>query len=194
MGLIIIIMFSHIKRIFCCFKKNNSGVYILKLSNGKYYIGESNDIDRRVWMHENSNGSNWTKMYGVIGKMDTIRNNNGNLNELIETLNMINTYGIDNVRGSMFTKVSLNASDKIMAAQLYCELYGLCRKCGGKGHFIGNCTSPEIKAPWVKNFGGCLDFHETLIPSHIRKCTTCTRDISGSPKHFKYCQTCFTKL
>ena len=39
-------------------------------------------------------------------------------------------YGVDNVRGSLFTKpFDLSYYEKIMAGQLYCELNNLCRKC-----------------------------------------------------------------
>ena len=62
---------------------------------------------------------------------------------------MMRVYGIDNVRGSLFTKPTpLDRFEKIMAAQLYCELHGYCRKCGSNGHFVTNCKEKKV-ADWV---------------------------------------------
>jgi putative endonuclease len=36
-------------------------MYILKCSDGTYYTGSTNDIDRRLWEHQNSLGANYTK-------------------------------------------------------------------------------------------------------------------------------------
>ena len=76
-----------------------------------------------------------------------------------------------------------------MAAQLYCELKGLCRKCGGGGHFIGNCKTTEM-AEWVQNFGGKLNFDIDTT----RKCKKCSKDISNNPSYFKYCTECYRSL
>ena len=62
--------------------------------------------------------------YKVIGYEKPITNPQDKLWELSETLEQMNITGIDNVRGSMFTKpFNLSKQEKIMAAQLYCEKY-----------------------------------------------------------------------
>ena len=77
-------MFSCLRRTFCCsskktIQKQNNGTYVLKLADDKYYVGESNDIERRIWMHKNENGSAWTKQYEVenqrqiIASLDNIK-------------------------------------------------------------------------------------------------------------------------
>ena len=53
---------------------------------------------------------------------------------LEETLENMYAYGIDNVRGSMFSRIKLTNEDKIKAARLYCEMYDLCLNCGSKDH------------------------------------------------------------
>ena len=78
----------------------------------------------------------------------------------------------------------LSKQEKIMAAQLFCEMNNFCRKCGKSGHFIGSCKSND-KAEWVSNFGGELEFNKS--PS-IRKCFNCSKDITLSPNYYKYCQ------
>ena len=121
-------MLSCLKRTFCCFSKRvknpRQSVYVLKLEDDKYYVGESTNVEKRIWAHKNDNGSAWTKKHNVEAKISGVEVTN-NFNELAQTLEMMRVYGIDNVRGSLFTKpFPLDRFEKIMAAQLYCELHG----------------------------------------------------------------------
>ena len=183
-----------LKRLFSCSRNKNkytftnSGVYKLKLSYGdsyKYYIGKSNNIKRRIWCHENDNGSYWTKKYPPLSREPLLTNEtNSKFWELEETLENMKLHGINNVRGSMFTKMTLTREDKIKAAQLYCEMYDLCRKCGSDAHFITNCSQIHME-PWVEKFGGELDIY-------TRKCKKCFTDITHKPIHHKFCEGCFS--
>lgn len=191
-------MLSCLRRTFCCFAKKvknpKQRVYVLKLKEDKYYVGESSDIERRIWAHKNDNGSAWTKKYEVEERMNLIDIQN-NYHELAQTLEMMKLYGIDNVRGSLFTKpFPLDRFDKIMAAQLYCELHGYCRKCGSNEHFVGNCKETKV-ADWVHQFGGELEYKKLKDKklNENRKCITCNKDISKTPNNFRYCRDCFLK-
>ena len=184
-------MFSWFKTFFCCrSKEKNSGTYILELSDNKYYVGESEDIKRRIWLHENGRGSSWTKKYEVKSSIQPEYKKEHDFSELIHTLEMMNKYGINNVRGSLFSSpFPLSKYEKVMAAQLYCDLYGLCRKCGGKGHFITNCKRTTLE-DWVKQFGGELNFESI---TNTRECLKCNIDISSLPKNYRLCTSCFYK-
>ena len=51
-------MIHCLKRFLCCQKnKKEKGIYVLKLEQDKIYVGESNDIEKRIWVHKNSAGS-----------------------------------------------------------------------------------------------------------------------------------------
>lgn len=184
-------MLSCIKRCICTnrFIKRKKETYILKLKNDKYYIGESTNVKKRIWVHKNNSGSAWTKKYDYIETINTPKiNDNINFNELIHTLHMMKQYGIENVRGSMFTSpFPLSTNEKIIAAQLYADLYNLCRKCGGENHFITQCNNDTVKG-WVHQFGGKLQFS-----TMNRNCISCDKDISSSPSNHKYCRYCFFK-
>ena len=188
-------MFSCLKRTLCCFVKEKdlkTDVYVLKLKDDKYYVGESSDVKRRIWSHKNDNGSAWTKKYNVIEQIDKL-DVSDNLYELAQTLEMMRVYGINNVRGSLFTKpFPLDRFEKIMATQLYCELHGYCRKCGSNDHFIGNCKGDKV-VDWVNQFGGELEYKELLVPKD-RICLKCSESIASSPSNYKYCRTCFLKI
>lgn len=189
-------MLSCLKRTFCCFAKRvknpRQNVYVLKLEDDKYYVGESTNVEKRIWAHKNDNGSAWTKKHNVEAKISGVEVTN-NFNELAQTLEMMRVYGIDNVRGSLFTKpFPLDRFEKIMAAQLYCELHGYCRKCGSNDHFVGNCKETKV-ADWVHKFGGELEYKELLVPKK-RECSKCSIDISGMPYNYRYCRDCFLKI
>ena len=183
-------MFSCLRRFFCTKARRNieKEPYILQLTDDKYYVGESSDVKRRIWLHENGNGSAWTKKHSVIKSIEPEYNKENNFHELIQTLETMKNHGIENVRGSLFTsQFHLSQYEKVMAAQLYCELHGLCRKCGGKGHFITQCKDKEVEE-WVQQFGGVLDFNRIDTK---RVCLSCDVDITSLPKNYKYCRKCF---
>ena len=41
-------------------------IYAIKLEQGKYYVGKTNNPQFRIESHFNSNGSEWTKIYKPI--------------------------------------------------------------------------------------------------------------------------------
>ena len=174
-----------------CEKKYSKEVYVLQLTDNKIYVGESKDTRRRMWVHAHKHGSAWTKKYEVVKMIKPKTNkHNSYFKELTETLEWIKDKGIDNVRGSMFTKpFPLSKQEKIIAAQLYCELHNLCRKCGGEGHFVNQCPNAKVES-WVHNFGGYLEEN----PDDTRKCIQCNENIQHLPSNYRYCRVCFKKM
>jgi predicted GIY-YIG superfamily endonuclease len=82
-----------------------SGVYILELEEGYYYIGESNDIYRRIFEHFLKMGSKLTllykpvkiiKFYEINDKLERIEKENNTTEEYI------NIYGAHKVRGGIY--------------------------------------------------------------------------------------------
>ena len=47
--------------------------------------------------------------------------------------------------------MTLTRDDKIKAAQLYCEMYDLCRRCGSDKHYITKCDQDHMES-WVEKF------------------------------------------
>ena len=143
----------------CCFPKGNQKkVYVLQLEQNKYYVGESIYPEKRINDHFSGKGAAWTRLHKPVKILEPFTKKQDNFWELSETIQRMGYHGADNVRGSLFTKTSeLTRYEKIMAAQLYCELHNLCRKCGGDDHFINQCVNLN-KESWVYNFGGLLSF------------------------------------
>lgn len=49
-------------------------IYVLKLTNNKYYIGKTLNPDFRLYSHFDSNGSIWTTKYKPISVIEIIPN------------------------------------------------------------------------------------------------------------------------
>ena len=144
-------------RIKSCIPKRVKQVYVLELEKNKYYIGESINPKNRIRDHFEGRGSLWTRLYPPVQALKPFTKRQDEFWELSETIQRMAYHGIDNVRGSLFTKEHLTEYDKVMAAQLYCEMNNLCRKCGSNEHYINQCISLN-KEPWVYQFGGILEF------------------------------------
>lgn len=92
-------------------------IYILELEHGKYYVGLTNNIQRRMKEHITNNGSKFTKEYKMIRKIghisciELIEKMNLKANRLVTindceeivTLSMIDEYEIENVEGAQYT-------------------------------------------------------------------------------------------
>ena len=127
------------------------GVYVLKLNNGKYYVGKSEtSVKNRLKHHFSGNGSEWTKLHGIIGKIDTSTGPMDDIEswERAETLHVALKYGIENVRGHQFTRSVLRDSDINDFEKQVCERKDLCRRCGRNGHMISRCVS-HTRTNWM---------------------------------------------
>ena len=179
---------SFCRRFNCCGKTKSlpiKQVYVLHLENNKIYVGESNNPNKRIKDHFSGSGSSWTKVNKPFKSFEPLTPPQNHLWELTETLRQMNLHGIDNVRGSLFTNPKpFTTTEKVMAAQLYCELNNLCRRCGGTNHFASQCLSGSTKASWVSNFGGSFTFNEK------RSCQEC--GIGLNEKYHSYCRKCYS--
>jgi hypothetical protein len=85
--------------------------YILKLENGKWYVGWTEDPIKRLQKHKKGTGSEWTKLHPVVGNYFYLslpgktksqypyRNGLGENDEDEYTLRMMGKHGLENVRG-----------------------------------------------------------------------------------------------
>ncbi len=115
-------------------------VYVLKLSNDKYYVGKTNKIpEERFMEHVNGHGSEWTRLYKPLLIIKVIENIDKYDEDKI-TKKYMDKYGIDNVRGGSYTSVQL-LDYQIKALQLeLCTYNDKCYKCQKQGHFADQCT------------------------------------------------------
>ena len=115
-------------------------IYILQLEDNKYYVGYSKNThtcDIRLMKHFNETGSEWTKKYKPISIIKKI---NGDMfDEEKHTLLCMDKYGVDNVRGGSYTKITLSQNDKEKAIQTIRSILNKCYICDSKEHYANCC-------------------------------------------------------
>ena len=121
-------------------------IYAIQLEKGKYYIGKTNNPQFRLESHFNSNGSEWTKKYKPL-KVLEIKPNCDDYDENKITLQYMDIYGINNVRGGSFVSITLSNSTIDALKQMNNGTNNKCFTCGCIGHFTNNCTNKKNKIP-----------------------------------------------
>lgn len=112
------------------------GVYILKCTNNKYYVGWSSDMGKRISKHMKGEGSKWTQKHHPVSVCIKI-NNATKLDEQVITKSLMGVLGVDNVRGGSYTAVE--------TSKLKYLPRGLLLKCSAKNRKGNPCRAPPIK-------------------------------------------------
>lgn len=144
-------------------------IYILELEGGKYYVGQSDDIESRLRSHFNGRGAVWTKIHRpirVIGRHDSEA-------EDFYTIETMYKYGIENVRGGSFSRVILTDANVKMAKSMMATQFKLCYKCYNHGHYATEC-----KRDIYRNSFRCTRCMRT---SHSRDRCYASTTVDGTP-------------
>lgn len=128
-------------------------IYVLGLKNGKYYVGKTNRIASRIAEHYSGEGCAWTRLHKPLQVLDTF--DNSPYRELATTLLYMQKYGIDNVRGSTYSRVKLTKREKTAIQRHLWSDSDLCILCGSSEHFVKNCDKQKKKGFLSYIFGCC---------------------------------------
>jgi hypothetical protein len=123
-----------------------AGVYVLRLSGGRYYIGSSLDIDARIASHRAGTGSAFTRAFAVEAEEQPATRATDDYEswERAEMLWRAREHGFDLVRGWMWTTVRLTRANRIEIKRQLAERFSACRLCGSCDHFIGQCDQRSV--------------------------------------------------
>ena len=191
------------------------GVYVLEHNSGCFYVGSSNDIDNRVAQHRNNPVVN-NRHGGIFRVHQPMAPPNPNLRswERDETIRRMMEHGIDRIRGWEFTEDILSLDNLHMIRTLFFGDFDLCRRCGFRGHYQGQCnTDPDRRAAWFceierlqmerqgqnnnpngGNFVNLCDDDDDDDSGDDdddeRRCERCNVDISKQPQNHWLCKTC----
>lgn len=92
-------------------------LYVLQLENGKFYVGQAKDPDRRIRKHFNGSGSEWTRLHSPVKELmrESLQDVDYRTAELAENelvLKLMRQYGFHNVRGGFFANTSVEHVEK----------------------------------------------------------------------------------
>ena len=123
-----------------------AGIYVLRLDNTPrpfFYVGKATNITVRIQQHQNGTGAYcisgepFTRVDPVTtGSTDDMESWERN-----EVLTRMFEFGIDNVRGWMYTLKTMPIEQKLSAFDQICEKFDRCRKCGRGTHFVRDCQA-----------------------------------------------------
>ena len=113
-------------------------IYILKLKEGKYYIGKTKNIEKRWNEHLIGEGSGWTKKYKPVLLMKIIVSTS-HFDEDKYVKEYMAKYGINNVRGGTYSNIDLDDNSISVLEKEIRHSKNLCTRCGRDTHFIKDC-------------------------------------------------------
>lgn len=137
-------------------------IYVLELTQGKYYVGKTKDIRRRFAEHLNGQGSEWTKKYKPVTVLKTFPITSM-FDEDNKVKELMSLHGVNNVRGGTYSQVYLTKEVKDLLQKELTHAEDKCFGCGKKGHFIGNCPDKVTKQSNVTSLT-CIRCHHA---SHL---------------------------
>jgi predicted GIY-YIG superfamily endonuclease len=113
-------------------------IYILRLTGNNWYVGKTDNFQKRMEEHVRGEGSAWTRLHKVL-KVDKVIEGANPFEEDRYVKEYMSKYGIEKVRGGSYVEVKLS---EFHQEALKMEIWGakdLCTQCGRSGHFVKNC-------------------------------------------------------
>jgi len=124
-------------------------LYVLELEGGKYYVGQTHNLQRRFQQHVDGEGSVWTRKYAPLAIESSVALD-GPLHEDRVTKELMYKHGIDNVRGGSYCRIDLDDAQRQALTTELRSAEGTCFECGRPGHFAGQCPSKREPAKHTK--------------------------------------------
>jgi predicted GIY-YIG superfamily endonuclease len=117
-----------------------TNIYVLRLRSGKYYVGKTDNVEKRFQEHMNGSGASWTRKYKPIA-IERVIKNASHFEEDKVTKEYMAKHGLDNVRGGTYvTEVLSDAQEEALNGEIW-QAKGCCTQCGRKGHFVNSCRA-----------------------------------------------------
>lgn len=111
---------------------------MLLLEQGKYYVGKSDNVEKRFQRHVNGTGALWTRKYKPL-HIEKIIETTSLFEEDKITKEYMARYGIHNVRGGSYVTEYLNGGQLEALKHEIWSAQNRCTRCGRKGHYINGC-------------------------------------------------------
>ena len=155
-------------------------IYVLQLQHGCFYVGKSDNPQKRLLQHKNNQGSAWTRLHKPVRLIKKIKMTS-TLQEDQITEELMKKKGIDKVRGGMYCQKDLPGHvQETLTTKLF-HASDVCLRCGSPGHFAKQCTAKEEwecdHCPFTGSYQQ-VERHEKQCRRKRRRksCARCGRD------------------
>ena len=128
-------------------------IYILELENNKYYVGKTKNLEKRLQQHNDGTASHWTNIHKFIRLVQSYPQTSP-YEEDAKTIDMMEQYGIDHVRGGIYTQIILGDNEMKHILKTIRGKNNLCYNCGEK-HFIISCPNCKRCGRNTHNISNC---------------------------------------
>ena len=122
-------------------------IYILKLQDSKYYVGKTNDVQKRFEQHVKGSGASWTKTHRPVSIVKTIPSSSP-FDEDKYVKECMAKYGVENVRGGSYSAMELSDEEYSLLTKEIWSAKDCCLTCGRKGHFANKCYARTTVDGW----------------------------------------------
>lgn len=113
-------------------------IYILRLVSNKWYVGKTDNINKRYRDHVNGRGAVWTRKYKPVCLSATVQNASA-FDEDKVTKEYMAKYGIENVRGGSYISEVLDPEQIVLLQREIWMAKNQCMRCGSSEHFVKEC-------------------------------------------------------
>ena len=147
-------------------------VYILELQNGKYYVGRTSNLQRRLQDHFSHSGSYWTKKHKPLRLIRKIENNCDSMfDEDKFVKETMAEFGVDNVRGGSYVQDYISSDVKALIEKEIRFAKDLCINCGSENHFVHQCDTVIIYECDIckKHFDNEMDCNYHVIKCVLKR-------------------------
>ena len=137
-------------------------IYVIELEGDRIYVGKTNNPKFRLNTHFNYRGSAWTTKFKPVRVLQVIKDCD-DYDEDKYTLQYMEKYGIENVRGGTFCEIKLTRENKETIEKMIKGSTDKCYICGKKGHYASNCKNNENDLVYkqLRNENRCFRCHRT---------------------------------
>lgn len=118
-------------------------VYVLLCEGERFYVGKTEDMEKRYDEHLRGKGSQWTRIYKPIDIVELYMADTCFAEEN-KTKEYMIEYGLYKVRGGPYSMLYFSDIEtEIIRKQLW-HAQEKCFQCGGD-HFVSGCKTPSVK-------------------------------------------------
>lgn len=114
-------------------------IYVLRLAEGKYYVGKTKNVEARIQEHIAVRACAWTRKYAFESLYATHEGDDFDEDKFV--IKYMDMFGVDSVRGGIYSNTVLTFDQRLNINKQLNHIHNKCLRCGYLGHFIDTCST-----------------------------------------------------